>query len=387
MRTRNFFIGILAIVATLSFSSCENSLLDQKDNSYGILPENFKVDIPSSLSNNLKSTTLKSTAADTLNGNHIYWYLNAYIAVGEGAADIVEAIMWNLTVYNIENVISLSYTSKDDNRVKNLDVIADVEFEGRQWEYQLTITDAESEGNADGGTGMQIFWNKSPIEGIAILKPYNIDRRQHADAPQAIFSIEYSEKGMNDYDAYMIVEITGLPLPNATTQPFAVETMKMFVGKKGDVIDVIGNSNHPNARFNVYDTETKGFNWAFVASGNESTDIAVAEVGLPLSSADIFSRSAILEDNSIKKVLTREMTNYVVAAYASFGLTLQPDEIANYITPYLKNADAPGYFNANGFVKGGVAPNNAYSELETRIESLIPYNPAEISNLQIDFNY
>jgi hypothetical protein len=387
MRTRNFFIGILAVIASLLFSSCENSLFDEKGKDYGILPEKFKVDIPSSLSNNLKSATLKSTKADTLNGNHIYWYLNAYIAVGEGAADIVEAIMRHLRLYKIENVISLSYTSEDDDRVKNLDVISDVEFEGRQWEYQLTITDAESEGNADGGIGMQVFWNKSPIEGIAILKPYNLNRRQHADAIQAIYSIEYSEKGTNDYDAYMIVEIAGLPLPHASAQPFAVETMKMFVGKKGDVIDVIGNSNHPNARFNTYDTETKGFNWAFVASGNESTDIAVAEVGLPLSSADISSRSAILEDNSIKKVLTREMTNYVVAAYASVGITLQPDEIADYITPYLKNADAPGYFNSNGFVKGGVAPNGEYSELETRIESLIPYNPVEISNLQIGFNY
>jgi hypothetical protein len=385
MRTRKFFIGILAIVAVLLVSSCENSLFDQKENDYGILPENFKVDIPSSLSNDLKSATLKSTAADTLNGNIIYWYLNAYIAVGEGAADIVEAIMWHLSVYKIENVISLSYTSKDDNRVKNLDVIADVEFEGRHWEYGLTITDAESEVNADGGIGMQVFWNKSPIEGIAIFKPYNLDRNKNVNATEAMGSIEYSEKGTGDYEAYMIVEIAGLPV--AASQTYAVETMKMFVGKKGDVIDVIGNSNHPNARFNIYDTDTKGFNWAFVASGNKSSDVAVAEVGLPLSSADIATRSAILEDNSIKKVLTREMTNYVVAAYASYGITLQPDEIANYITPYLKNADAPGYFNSNGFVKGGVAPNGGYSELETRIKSLVPYNPVEISNLQIDFNY
>lgn len=387
MKARNLITGILAIFAALSLSSCENSLFDQKDKDYGILPENFKVDIPNSLSNNLKSASLKSTAADTLNGNHIYWYLNAYIAVGEGAADVVEAIMRHLAIYKIENVISLTYTSSDDNRVKNLDVVADVEFEGRQWEYQLTITDAESEGNADGGIGMQLFWNKSPIEGIAIFKPYNIDRRKNADATMTMASIEYSEAGSTGYDAYMIVEIAGLPLPNATSQPYAVETLKMFVGKKGDIIDVIGNSNHPNARFNTYDTETKGFNWAFVASGNESTDVAVAEVGLPLSSADISSRLAILEDNSIKKVMTREMTNYVVSAYAAIGITLQPDEIANYITPYLKNADAPGYFNAGGFVKGGVAPNDNYVELETRIGSLTPYNPVEISNLQIEFNY
>ena len=178
MKTRNFFIGIMAIVATLSFSSCENPLRDQKENDYGILPEHFKVDIPGSLSNNLKSTSLKSTEIDTINGNHIYWYLNAYIAVGEGAADLVEAIMWSIHFFNIENVISLSYTSEDDDRVKNLDVVSNVEFKGQLWEYQLTITDAESEGNADGGIGMQVFWNKNPIEGIAIFKPYNLDGKR-----------------------------------------------------------------------------------------------------------------------------------------------------------------------------------------------------------------
>jgi hypothetical protein len=388
MKTRNFLIGILAASSVLLISSCENDLFDKKGSNYGILPEKFKVDIPNSLSNgDLKSTLLKTTATDTINGNHIYWYLNFFIAVGEGSADLVEAIMWHISVYRIENVISLSYTSEEDNRVKNLDVISDVEYQGRLWSYQLTITDAESEGQPDGGIGMQVFWNRDPVEGIALLKPYNIDRKKNADAPQTTCSIEYSENGMEEYEAYMIVQITGLPLPNAALDPFALESMKMFVGKKGNIVDVIGNSNHPNALFNIYDTETRGFNWAFVASGDEGEDLAVAEVGLPASTADISTREAILEDNSIKKVFTREMTNLVVAAYASAGLTLQPDEVANYLTPYLKNADAPGYFNNNGFVSGGIAPNGNYAGLEARIKRLVPYNPAVISSLQIDFNY
>ena len=388
MKTRNLLICMLAASSVLLFSSCENDLLDQKDTNYGILPEKFKVDIPNSLSNgDLKSTSLKSATNDTLNGNHIYWYLNVFIAVGEGSADLVEAIMWHISAYKIENVISLSYTSEEDNRVKNLDVISDVEFQGRLWSYQLTITDAESEGQPDGGIGMQVFWNRDPVEGIALLKPYNIDRKKNADAHQTTFSIEYSEKGTEEYESYMIVQIAGLPLPNAALDPYAPESMKMFVGKKGDRIDVIGNSNHPNARFNFYDTETRGFNWAFVASGDQGNDLAVAEVGLPASTADLSTRAAILEDNSIKKVLTREMTNFVVAAYASAGLTLQPDEVASYLTPYLKNADAPGYFNNNGFIRGGIAPDGNYAELETRIKTLVPYNPAVIGNLQIDFNY
>jgi len=35
MNTRNFFTGLLAIVALFSFSSCENALIDQQDKNYG----------------------------------------------------------------------------------------------------------------------------------------------------------------------------------------------------------------------------------------------------------------------------------------------------------------------------------------------------------------
>jgi hypothetical protein len=180
----------------------------------------------------------------------------------------------------------------------------------------------------------------------------------------------------------MIVEMSGLPVVNT----FEVGSMKMFVGRRGDVIDVIGNSSHPKARFNIYDN-TMGYNWAFVASGDDDKNVAVAEVGLPYSSANLTTRQSILEDYSIKSVLTREMTNFVVAAWAEAGITLVPEEIENYVSPYLSNADAPGYFNSNGFVKGGTAPNDNYSELEDRIQLLTPYNPAEIANLSIDFKY
>lgn len=208
-------------------------------------------------------------------------------------------------------------------------------------------------------------------------------RTDHAYAANAMCSIEYSETGEGDYDATMLVEIAGLPVSD--DNPFALETLKMFVGKNGNIIDVYGNSNHPNARFNTYDQNTKGFNWAFVAAGDRTNNVAVAEVGLPLSHAALTGRTAILVDNSIKTVLTREMTNYVVAAYASLGLTLQPSEVAAFISPYLKNADAPGYFDHNGFIKGGAAPDNKYAAVVESIGALVPYSPAEVSNLQIEF--
>jgi hypothetical protein len=386
MKTRKSIAVLMTALAALLITSCENSLLDNREKTNGILPASFKIDLPASLSQgDLKSTAMKSTATDTLNGNHIYWYLNAFIAVGEGAADIVQSIIWHIAVYHIDDVISLSYTSQDDNRVKNLDVVSQADYQGRTYEYMLTITDAESEGNADGGVGMRVYWNREPIEGVALFKPYNLDRKKNAEATEATGSITYSEKATEQYDVTMVVEIAGLPLPNPAWQPYALESMKMFVGKKGDVIDVIGNSNHPNARFNTYDTENKGYNWAFVASGDKTKDIAVAEVGLPYSHSDLTTRDQILGDYSIKKVLTREMTNYVVSAFAAGGFTLRPDEVAGYLTPYLKNADAPGFFDKHGFIKGGSAPSTAYSTLELRIRDLVPYNPSDLNNLMIPF--
>ncbi len=387
MKTRNLFMLTVALAA-MFFTACEMDNLKPGEKEYGILPERFKVDIPASLSNsNAKSTAFKNTEGDTVSGNIIYWHLTTFIAVGEGAADIVEAIMWSIHFYHIEDVIYLSYTSDEDLRVKNLEVVKNVEFRGRQWQYQLTITDADSEGNEDGGMAMQVFWSKNPIEGIAIIKPYNLNRKKNLNAVNAVFSIEYSEKGTADYEAYMIVEIAGLPMSALRTDRFAMETLKMFVGKKGDIIDVYGNSNHPNAQFNRNDDESVGFNWAFVASGSDSKNIGVAEVGLPYSDADIDSRKEILEDYSIKSVLIREMTNCIVAEYAKAGLTLKPEEVEKLLSPYLVNADAPGYFNENGFVRGGTAPNDNYVVLEENIKDLTPFNPLSVSKLEINFKY
>jgi hypothetical protein len=64
-----------------------------------------------------------------------------------------------------------------------------------------------------------------------------------------------------------------------------------------------------------------------------------------------------------------------------FGV--EPD--STVLAGYLHNADAPGYFNSREFIQGGTAPNNSYTEIEGRFKSLTPYNPKEISELDIQF--
>jgi len=381
MKTRVSFIAVLALTAGMIFTSCEDNMFNQ-GNENSILPSRFKVDIPNSLSNeDLKSAPLKSsqartgTQADTLKGDGIYRHLNTFIAIGEGAADIVQAIIWSIAIHNIDQVVELTYVSDEDNRVKHLWVESEVTFDDRVWEYQLTITDQEREGEEDGGIGMQIFWNQSPVEGIALIKPSNCNVRGDAYLNEAIFSIEYSEKGMGVYENYMVIGIADMPMPGAWLDRFAINSLRMFVGKNGETIDVYGSSNHPNAKFF---TDKTGYTWSFVASGNETDDIAVAEVSLPPSTLDETDRDIILKDYSIKNVLTEEVNTFFVK---TFGIL--PDSAS--LAGYLKDADAPGYFNAGGFVQGGIAPNDEYEPLEKRLDALSPYNPSEVSIYSIEF--
>ncbi len=364
---------ILCLLAIGLFFSCENN--EGIDPQPDLLPEKFSVDIPSSLSNQNSVTNGRRSGRindDKLQGNDIYMHLNTFIAVGDGAAHLVEEFITGIRRYKIDRIQTLTYTSEEDNRTKNLVVTADVDFEGQRWDYQLTVTDADSEGESDGGKALQIFWNKSAvINGIAIVKPYHCDRLANANAKDAVFRIDYSEEGLMGYDAQMEVTITGLPLESPLQNPYSMSTLKMFAGKKGDVVDVFGNSNHPNA---VLFSSQAGFNWAFVASGNDAKNIGAAEVGLPPSTLDESDADVLLKEYSIKNVFTNEIN----LAWPGIDQAL--------VDEYLANTAAPGYFdNKVGFLAAGVSPGADWNVLAGRLPALSPYNPKSISELTISF--
>jgi len=360
------FIAVL-FLTSLFFVACQpESDLPQPEGS--ILPERFGVDIPNSLSNGTNAGG--RVAVESLQGNLIYSHLKTFIHVGEEAAEVVGEIIYGIRLYQINQPMSLSFEGDDDGRTKNLVVKADPFYDGESWEFMLTITDAASEGNEDGGKGLQIFWNRSPIKGIAILKPYNIDRDSHLEFEDAIFRIDYSEAGEHGYENHMMVSVADLPTANPLDDPYSMTTLKMFAGKSGDIIDVYGNSNHPNATFFTGDS---GFNWAFIASGSDSQDIGVAEVGLPPSNLDEPSKEVILGFYSIKDVFTREIYE------------VWPNIDQESVDTFLYNTGAPGYFAEYGFVQGGESPGEEYLTLENRLSLLSPYNPKEITNLDISF--
>ncbi len=368
--SRLFTVGI---IFSLVLTACENNetIEPQQD----LLPQSFSVDIPSSLSNQNSISNGRISGKikeDTLQGNDIYLHLNTFIAVGEGAAELVEEFITGIRKHKIDRIQSLTYSSEDDNRTKNLVVLSNVMFEDKAWDYQLTVTDADSENQADGGKALQIFWNKSTlVKGIAIVKPYNCDRTHNANAQDAVFRIDYSEGGELGYDAQMEVSISGLPLESPLENPYSVSTLRMFAGKKGDVVDVYGNTNHPNA---ILFSGNVGFNWAFVASGNDVKDIAVAEVGLPPSALDESDREVLLKEYSVKNVFTSEINS------------VWPGINQNLLAAFLTNTSAPGYFdNKKGFIAGGVSPGADWDVLTARLNSLSPYNPKNTSDLAVTF--
>lgn len=359
----------LFLMTSVFYYSCEPQA-DLPKPETSILPERFGVDIPNSLSSEYSASNGRVADIDTLKGNDIYQHLNLFIHLGEGAAELVGEIIHGLRIYNINKPMSLSFESDDDGRTKNLVVIENPSFDGENWDFMLTITDAMSESELDGGKGLQIFWNRYPIKGIAIIKPYNTNREKHPEFEEGIFRIDYSEGGEHGYENHMIVSIANLQTANPLEDPFSMNALKMFAGKEGDIIDVYGNSNHPNATFF---TDEVGFNWAFVASGSESKDIGVAEVGLPPSNLDEPGKQTLLDYYSVKNVFTREIYE------------LWPNIDQGSIDAYLYNTGAPGYFSNHGFVSGGESPGEEYNELESRLRLLNPYNPKEISNLTIEF--
>ncbi len=366
MKKYTIVLLTFATLFSIVTSSCKKDKEEDpvKDS---VMPEHFRVDIPNSIS---KSTTLKSTNGDTLQGNDIYEHLTNFIAIGEAASELVEEIIWAINEYGIDHAMTFSYVSNDDARTKNCVVVENSAFEGTTWEYEMTISDAASGGNADEGKGLQVFWNNSPVKGIAIIKPYNCDRNNNTNIPDAIYRIDYSEAGELGYDAHMIVSIAGIPLADPLVDPYSVNSLKMFAGKKGDIIDVYGNSNHPNAKFF---TDTVGFDWAFVAAGSESTDIGVAEVGLPPYTLNSTDRNVLLKTYSIKNVFTQQIYE------------VWPNIDSASVNSYLYNTDAPGYFSASGFIVGGTSPGTQYDNLETSMNALTPYNPYDINNLTINF--
>lgn len=371
---KSFLFMLAALtIGSFVFQGCKKDKDDDEEPTGNIIPASFKVDIPSSISHPFtgsKTIQLKGILTDTIPGEVIYEHLAHFIYVGEEAAQVIQDIMTFIAVYNINQPIDFTFTSQEDGRDKHMVVIENSTYDDVNYEYQMTVTDADYESHADGGKAIQVFWNTSPVKGVAIIKPANFDVTSFASYTETMYRVDYSEAGEYGYDAHMIVYIAGFPLENPLTNPYSVSNMKMFAGRDGNIIDVWGNSDHPNAKF--YNDDV-GFDWAFVAAGKKTENLGVAEVGLPNRTLNATDRTTLLITNSVRNVLSAQIYE------------VWPTIDSASVNAYLHNTEAPGYFTSTGFVQGGTSPSADYNDIDSRLSGLTPYNPFSISNLSIEF--
>ncbi len=368
MKKSQVILMVAIMIPAILFQSCKKEdEVELPQNNESILPDQFMVDIPSSISS---EATFKNANFDTLQGNDIYEHLRTFIHVGEDAAQLTTEIILSISWFNLSQPMSFTFTGDDDGRLKQVVIIENGTYEGVTYAYKLTLADIdENDSELSTNTAMQIFWDKNPVKGVALLRPWNIDRTTNPIFMQTKYRIDYSEAGEMGYDRHMLVTIDKLPV--SSFEPFAVSTLKMFVGKDGDVVDIYGNTEHPNANFFNGDT---GFDWAFVASGSDSQNIAVAEVGLPPLNLDSDDRYKLLVEHSIQNVFEAQIYD----AWPWIDSTI--------VQSYLYNTAAPGFFTQGGFVQGGTAPSQDYAPFMNIIQGLKPFNPVEINELEILFD-
>ncbi len=365
MRNKIHSLAIVFILFSTIFVSCIKDDIDDEDINpqKGIIPVNIAVDIPEAISSFTTNKTYKTVEGDTLSGTDIYQNISLFIAIGEQSAEIVDAVLTVVNALGIHGIISLEFVSEEDNRPKQVVIEQGGTYDGESWEYQLIMTDQDD-------SALVVYWNQTPKKGVTILSPYNLNRSEDPSIADILYKVEYSETGASGYEKDMTVSIIGIP-ENPEDDGY-INNLKMFAGKNGDIIDVFGNSNHPEIQL-IDSNYTGGRNYAFTARGHTNAEVGVAIVGLPPSSVN--TTNDLLEIYSVINVLTEEANN---AGYT--------DSAA--IAVFLSNAEAPGYFiHPQGFVSNGnnVPSNAAFTNDFINLSGLVPFVPNDVKELMISW--
>jgi hypothetical protein len=352
------WLSILGIALLLGvFSSCENN--EAENTSDVNLPNKFSIDIPASVSN---GSGKKMSMNDTLKGGDLYEHLRTFINVGETSAQFVEDIIQSIQINNLDQELSITYT-EEDGRAKDLTVVKEASFEGAVYNYGLTVKDGSD-------YALELYWNNEPVKGTAILHFAKFDYNTANVFPNTRYRIDYSEAGDMGYDQHMIVYITDYPVE----ERFGLDNLKMFVGKKGDEIEIMGNSNHPELW--LFDPQHIAYDWAFVARADAAKNIAVAQVGLP--PADLATLDGIFDTYAIKNVLSSDF-------HSVYDELFDPILISIYLESVLADANSPAYFNSTGFVSSGSNVPVGFESAFIDISNLQPYIPKDIKELELFF--
>ncbi len=324
------------------------------------IPEKFSVDIPSAISNSTGGLNARTSGDGdgVIEGEEIYAALPHFIRLGEASAEIVEVTLVVGAVLEALNIRSYTLDEGDDGRAKRFDITENVTRGGVDYQYEMTMRDV-----ADDQLALQLLWNSDPVvEGVGILRPYYIDRDENEDI-DAFVRINYTEDDPI-YEATMTVSISGVE----TIEESDLDNLKMFVGRTGDIVDVFGNSNHPNVTL-IDPDFVGGRNYAFVGRGDEAANIGVVKLALPPSGVET---ADVLETYSVYNVLEQE-----IDAVAQFDQSIK-DAI-------LAEAGSPAYFEASGFISAGVVVPDGFTSDFVNLEGMTPFVPSQVQDLTISF--
>lgn len=358
MKKRHLIFTIFTFAFAVLLIRCTEDT--ETPETVSILPTSFNVEVPSSLasSSGLKAGDL------SINGNDLYEMMRAFVFVGHSSAAIIHEFIGVIALYQIDRPMEFTYISGDDNRAKELIVTANETFENIEYEYKMVVRDIQNP--LSPATGLEMYWNRSHANGVAIMQFYNLNRTDTKNT-NARIRIDYSESS-STYDKQMIVAIAGLDIDGVNDN---VDNLKMFVGKKGDLLDVYGNANLPDYQI-IDQTHQNGYNWAFVAHVDDSKNISVAKVALPPTT--VSNNTDLFTIYAMKKVLEEEIqTQYPLATQT-------------LIDQILENSAAPAYFNANGFISCGDAIPAGFSTEFINLSGMNTYTPVAINALQIPFS-
>lgn len=354
----SFYFVMLALTTLIFFIACEEDGENEGDN---LAPERFTIDVPDAISYSGSGARI---AEDEINGGVVYALLGVYVNFGEESAKLVEEFIVFLGTHpGLTRLNEFSFTSDEDGRIKNALVEENGEYNGTDFQYKLTIRDE------DESMAFQLFWNRDPISGIAIMSPYNIDRTNSHVNPELIYMIEYTEDDPV-YEKVMIVSVSD----HEPIDTDGIDNFKMYAGKNGNVVEIYGNSNHPTITI-IGNNFNGARNYAFVGRADENDAIGVAKVALPPSTVE--TNMGLFEDYSIRKVLEYEVEK-------AFGISLPA-----FLEPFLVNSDPPGYFvKGKGFEGSGdnIPDEEGFTVEFINLDELTPYIPKDIRDLNVAFS-
>lgn len=284
--------------------------------------------------------------------------MREFIHVGEEAAIVLQEIVTIVGIAHSAGLETFTIKSEEDGRSKTFTFNDGVSYEGVNYDHEMNVEDE------DGSLAIQVVWNSDPVQGTAVLNPYYINRLEGEAFKETFYRLDYAEIS-DDSEQTMTVSIDGFPNQEELNK------LKMTVIKRGDIYEVFGNSSHTNLELVNADL-AKDRNYAFIARADDSNDVAVAEVALPLSTLET---ADVMDDYSIYTVFDAEIK--------SAGINNQ-----ELIDAYLTNAVPPAYFDkSNGFLGAGedVPSNVGFTSEFVDLSNISPYVPKDVATLSVAF--